>query len=394
MDSQCYPKVKSLEIQYNLFRLEAFSRKSLGSMTIVSYIQDTKEAIIKINNIVFLLAFYLNFEPDTVIRSLKDGGWADMVLNGYTGTKRDEEGSSVRNKASQELKYQVVFGLCLIFGFHSLSTWTVKSAFLDGILMKRFMSHNLLVLLILLNLQGFMRWSKPCMDCTKPLELGKLLSSNILREAWIQRRGHLTRLLFIRRNKKDILLVQVISNEFMGELTFFFRSTSQAEQRNASSISTTSNSKDFSSQCCQEIFQVTSRGQEPNWDYGILRESPLIWKHSTDSDYGWFNLDKESKLVVGQFLGQRLISCNGKKQTIVATSTTEAEYVAVANCYGQVLWVQNQLLDYGFNFMNTKIHIDNESTIWHCEDPSSSFQDQNIEIRHPLSSEIVMRRSS
>nr|GEY20601.1 putative ribonuclease H-like domain-containing protein [Tanacetum cinerariifolium] len=30
-----------------------------------------------------------------------------------------------------------------------------------------------------------------------------------------------------------------------------------------------------------------------------------------------------------------------------ATSTTEAEYVAAASCYGQVLWIQNQLLDYG-----------------------------------------------
>ncbi|GJW66753.1 uncharacterized mitochondrial protein-like protein, partial [Tanacetum coccineum] len=28
-------------------------------------------------------------------------------------------------------------------------------------------------------------------------------------------------------------------------------------------------------------------------------------------------------------------------------STTEAEYVATASCYGQVLWIQNQLLDYG-----------------------------------------------
>ncbi|GJU40573.1 putative ribonuclease H-like domain-containing protein [Tanacetum coccineum] len=34
-----------------------------------------------------------------------------------------------------------------------------------------------------------------------------------------------------------------------------------------------------------------------------------------------------------------------KKQTIVATSTTEAEYVAAAHCCGQVLWVQNQLYD-------------------------------------------------
>nr|GEV87617.1 hypothetical protein [Tanacetum cinerariifolium] len=37
--------------------------------------------------------------------------------------------------------------------------------------------------------------------------------------------------------------------------------------------------------------------------------------------------------------------------TIVATSTTEAEYVAAASCCGQVLWIQNQLLDYGHHFI-------------------------------------------
>nr|GEX70614.1 putative ribonuclease H-like domain-containing protein [Tanacetum cinerariifolium] len=33
--------------------------------------------------------------------------------------------------------------------------------------------------------------------------------------------------------------------------------------------------------------------------------------------------------------------------TVVATSSTEAEYVAAASCCAQVLWIQNQLLDYG-----------------------------------------------
>nr|GEW99810.1 ribonuclease H-like domain-containing protein [Tanacetum cinerariifolium] len=42
-----------------------------------------------------------------------------------------------------------------------------------------------------------------------------------------------------------------------------------------------------------------------------------------------------------------LISWQCKKQTVMATSSTEAEYVAIASCCAQVLWIQNQLLDYG-----------------------------------------------
>ncbi|GJS97910.1 putative ribonuclease H-like domain-containing protein [Tanacetum coccineum] len=52
-----------------------------------------------------------------------------------------------------------------------------------------------------------------------------------------------------------------------------------------------------------------------------------------------------------------------KKQTVVAISTTEAEYVAAASCCRQVLWIQNQLLDYGYNFMNIVINIDNNNLL-------------------------------
>ncbi|GJT35779.1 putative ribonuclease H-like domain-containing protein [Tanacetum coccineum] len=121
---------------------------------------------------------------------------------------------------------------------------------------------------------------------------------------------------------------------------------------------------------------------KPNLGLWYPRESPLDLEAFSDSDYGGSNLDRKSTTGGCQFLGQRLISWQCKKQTIVATSTTEAEYVAVANCYGQVLWVQNQLLDYGFNFMNTKIHIDNESTICIVKNPVYHSKTKHIEIRH------------
>ncbi|GJR18465.1 putative ribonuclease H-like domain-containing protein [Tanacetum coccineum] len=102
----------------------------------------------------------------------------------------------------------------------------------------------------------------------------------------------------------------------------------------------------------------------------------------SDSDYAGENLDRKSITGGCQFLGRRLISWQCKKQTIVATSTTKAEYVAAANCCGQVLWIQNQMLDYGFNFMNTKIYIDNESTICIVKNPIFHSKTKRIEIRH------------
>ncbi|GJY61297.1 hypothetical protein Tco_0461954 [Tanacetum coccineum] len=102
----------------------------------------------------------------------------------------------------------------------------------------------------------------------------------------------------------------------------------------------------------------------------------------SDSDYAGANLDRKSTTGGCQFFGRRLISWQCKKQTIVATSTTEVEYVAAANCCGQVLWIQNQMLDYGFNFMNTKIYIDNESTICIVKNPVYHSKTKHIAIRH------------
>ncbi|GJW95506.1 putative ribonuclease H-like domain-containing protein [Tanacetum coccineum] len=86
------------------------------------------------------------------------------------------------------------------------------------------------------------------------------------------------------------------------------------------------------------------------------RDLPFDLEAFSDSDYAGASLDKKS--------------------------TTGAEYVAAVNCCGQMLWIQNQMLDYGFNFMNTKIFIDNESTICIVKNLVFHSKTKHIEIRH------------
>ncbi|GJY65859.1 putative ribonuclease H-like domain-containing protein [Tanacetum coccineum] len=99
------------------------------------------------------------------------------------------------------------------------------------------------------------------------------------------------------------------------------------------------------------------------------KDSPFDLVAYTDSDYAGASLDRKSTTGGCQFLRSRLISCQCKKQIVVANSTTEAKYVAASSCYRQVLWIQNQLLDYGYNFLHTKIFIDNNSTICIIKNP-------------------------
>ncbi|GJU05599.1 putative ribonuclease H-like domain-containing protein [Tanacetum coccineum] len=138
--------------------------------------------------------------------------------------------------------------------------------------------------------------------------------------------------------------------------------------------------KDSHLHAVKRIFRYL-KGQ-PKLGLWYPKDSPFDLEAYTDSDYASASLDRKSTIGGCQFLGRRLISWQCKKQTIVANSTTETEYVAAASCYGQVLWIQNQMLDYGYNFMNTKIFINNESTICIVKNPVFHSRTKHIKIRH------------
>ncbi|GKD47558.1 putative ribonuclease H-like domain-containing protein [Tanacetum coccineum] len=255
----------------------------------------------------------------------------------------------------------------------------------------------------------------------------------------VYKRGQIDKTLFIKRIKSDILLVQVyvddiifgstkkeLCTEFeklmhkkfqmssMGELTFFLGL--QVSQKDNgifisqdkyvdeilkkfgfSTVKTATSRPDIMFDVCAcASFQVTPKvlhlhdvkiifrylkGQ-PKLGLWYLKDSPFDLEAYTGIDYAGASLDRKSIIGCCQFLRSRLISWQCKKQTIVANSTTEAEYVAAASCCGQVLWIQNQMLDYGYKFMNTKIYIDNESTICIVKNPVFHSKTKHIEIRH------------
>ncbi|GJQ89301.1 putative ribonuclease H-like domain-containing protein [Tanacetum coccineum] len=102
-------------------------------------------------------------------------------------------------------------------------------------------------------------------------------------------------------------------------------------------------------------YKQNHKGQ-PKLGLWYPKDSPFDLVAYTNSDYAGASLDRKS--------------------------TIGAEYIAASNCCGQVLWIQNQLLDYGYNFMQTKIHIDNESTICIVKNPIFHSKTKHIKIMH------------
>ncbi|GJU67504.1 putative ribonuclease H-like domain-containing protein [Tanacetum coccineum] len=228
-----------------------------------------------------------------------------------------------------------------------------------------------------------------------PRAWNETLSSFLMENGY--RRGTIDKTLFIKKKKSDIMLVQVYVDDIIFGSTKKSMCTEfeDCPKIGSSNLLLTVTRPYIMLLFMLSRFQVTPKAShlnavkrifrylkhQPKLGLWYPRDSPFELEAYSDSDYGGASLDRKSTTGGCQFLGRRLISWQCKKKTIVANSTTEAEYVVAANCYGQVLWIQNQMMDYGFNFMNTKIHIDNESTISVIKNPVAHSRTKHIEIR-------------
>ncbi|GJU27827.1 retrovirus-related pol polyprotein from transposon TNT 1-94 [Tanacetum coccineum] len=101
-----------------------------------------------------------------------------------------------------------------------------------------------------------------------------------------------------------------------------------------------------------------------------------------DSDHAGDYVDRKSTSGICTFVGCCLTSWFSKKQTALAISTTEAEYVSAEKACQQALWMKQALIDYDVRLDDVPIMCDNKGAIDLSKNPVQHSRTKHIEIRH------------
>ncbi|GJT24041.1 putative ribonuclease H-like domain-containing protein [Tanacetum coccineum] len=346
-------------------------------------------------------------EPKKMIQALTDLSWIEAMQDELLQNKKNDRGIVVRNKArlvaqgythEEGIDYDKVFApvarikaIRIFLAYASFMNFIVyqmdvKSAFLYGTIEEE---------VYVCQPPGFEDPEFP----NKVYKVEKALYGlHQAPRAWYEtlstyllengfRKGTIDKTLFIKKNKGDILLVQVkqkddgifISQDkyvadILKKFDFATVKTASTPMETNKALLKDEEAADVDVHlyksmigslmyliasrpdimfvvCACARFQVTPKTSHlhavkrifrylkghPKLGLWYPRDSPFDLEAFSDSDYAGASLDKKSTIGGCQFLGRRLISWQCKKQTIVANSTTEAEYVTAANCCGQIV---------------------------------------------------------
>ncbi|GKB54063.1 retrovirus-related pol polyprotein from transposon TNT 1-94 [Tanacetum coccineum] len=192
-----------------------------------------------------------------------------------------------------------------------------------------------------------------------------LLSSFLLSQKFTK--GTVNPTLFVRREGKDILLVQIYVDDIIFAFTKPDLYTPMVEKYKL----------DEDSQ---------GKAVNPIRYHGMIGTLMYL---TSNVDHAGCQDTKKCKSVSMQLLGDRLVSCSSMTQKSTAISNTKAEYIALSGCCAQILWMRSQLTDYGLGFNKIPLYCDNKSAIALCCNNVQHFRSKHIDIRHHFIKEQV-----
>jgi hypothetical protein len=126
-------------------------------------------------------------------------------------------------------------------------------------------------------------------------------------------------------------------------------------------------------------YLVTTRG----FRLTLGGTGPINLSGMTDSDYANCVDTRRSVSGYAFTLGRGAVSWSSRKQDIVTTSTTEAEYVALANATKETLWLRALVAELGFKQGRPSLLMaDNQGAIVLSEDQSNHARTKHIDVRY------------
>ena len=115
-------------------------------------------------------------------------------------------------------------------------------------------------------------------------------------------------------------------------------------------------------------------------------------KGFTDADYAGCVESRKSRSGFVFLLNGGPVSWSSQRQSVVALSTTEAEYIALSHGTKEAIWLRRILNDLNIKCESVPISIDNQSAIKLANNSEYHKRSKHIDIRFHFIRDVVSKR--
>ncbi|XP_062088866.1 secreted RxLR effector protein 161-like [Humulus lupulus] len=120
------------------------------------------------------------------------------------------------------------------------------------------------------------------------------------------------------------------------------------------------------------------------WNYGLVYEKTKDEMHLTgfvDADYASNKDTRRSTTAYSFMMNNSCICWKSQLQSVVALSTTEAQFMATTEAFKEAVWLQGIMQELKQIKHSTIIYSDSQSSIHFCKNPVYHEKSKHIDIR-------------